>query len=388
MCQIPKVVLLVETARSFGREFVKGVARYSRLHGPWSFHITPGDYAQVVPKVREWGGSGIIARIPNERIAKEILRARVPTIALGLTDEQMARGSRLARISEVSSDAAEVARLAADHLIKRRYSNFAYVGSEDRPWSKRRESAFYVYLAKCGYSPHIYRQPKRVKDRVWEREQEFLARWIGELPTPIGLFACDDDRGREVLEACTLAGMGIPTDVGVVGVDNDEVFCDLANPPLSSVALNAETAGFRAAELLDGLMQRRIRKPRRILVEATGVIARRSTDFIAEGDEIAAALRFIRDNNGRNISVAQVVHKASTSRRSLEKRFRVAIGRSIHEEIQLVRLDRAKRLLITTPYSVEKVGRIAGFGSTPYFIQFFSKWVGKTPRRYRVELTS
>lgn len=223
---------------------------------------------------------------------------------------------------------------------------------------------------------------------VWEREQEFLAHWIGELPTPVGLFACDDDRGREVLEACTLAGIKVPTDVGVLGVDNDEVFCDLSDPPLSSIAQNAETSGYRAAELLDGMMRKKIGKPRRIVVEATGVIARRSTDYLAVGDEIATALKFIRDHNGKNISVEHVVREAATSRRSLEKTFRTSVGRTIHEEIQLVRLDLAKRLLLETPDSVEKVGHMAGFGSTPYFIQFFLKWVGKTPRRYRVDLAS
>lgn len=388
MRRIPKVVLLVETARGFGREFLGGIARYARLNGPWSFHIRPGDYSQTVPKVREWGANGIIARIPDERVAKEVLQARLPTIAIGLTDQQLAAGSSLARLSEVSSDPVEVARLAAEHLLRRRYPHLAFVGCEDRGWSQRREHAFYDYLAERGIRPHIYRQPSRARDRIWEREQEYLARWISELPTPIGLFACDDDRGREVLEACTLAGRSIPTEVGVVGVDNDAVFCDLADPPLSSVALNAETAGYRSAELLDGMMRGRVRKPRRIVVEATGVVERRSTEYVAADDEVAAAMKFIRDQNGTNISVARVVREVGSPRRRLEKEFRTSVGRTIHEEIQLVRLERAKRLLLETPYSIEQIARVAGFGSTTYFIQFFMKWEGKTPRRFRVDLAS
>lgn len=388
MRQIPKVVLLVETARGFGRDFLSGVARYARLNGPWCFHIRPGDYSQMVPHVREWGGTGIIARIPNERVAKQVLQARLPTIALGLTDEQLSKGSPLACLSEVSSDAQEVSRMAADHLLRRRYPHLAFVGCEDRGWSQRREHAFYSYLAERGIRPYIYRQPSRVRDRIWVREQDYLARWIRELPTPIGLFACDDDRGREVLEACTLAGRSIPAEVGVVGVDNDAVFCDLADPPLSSIALNAETAGYRSAELLDGMMRGRIRKPRKIVVEATGVVERRSTEFVAADDDVAAAIKFIRDQNGTNISVTRVVREVGSPRRRLEKEFRAAVGRTIHEEIQLVRLERAKRLLLETPYSVEQIARVAGFGSTTYFIQFFLKWEGKTPRRFRVDLAS
>ena len=264
---------------------------------------------------------------------------------------------------------------------------FAYVGSEDRAWSQRRETAFYNYLTERGFSPHIYRQPKRPRDREWEREQAYLAKWISELPTPIGLFACDDDRGREVLEACSLAGLHVPEDVAVVGVDNDEVFCELSDPPLSSVAVNAESAGYRAAALLDGMMRGRVRKPQRIVVEALGVVTRRSTEIVAVEDaDIATALRFIHREQGHDISVESVVREVAVSRRNLEKRFRNTIGRTILEEIQLVRLERAKRLLIETTYPVSKVADMAGFGSAGYFIQFFQKRVGKTPRKYRMHL--
>ncbi len=387
MRDIPKVALLVETARGVGRNLLRGIARYSRLHGPWTFHITPGDYKQLVPKIRQWGGTGIIARIPDERAARAILRAGVPTIALGLTDTQMRPHNPLSQLSEISSDPIEVSRLAADHLLDRRFSHFAYVGVEDRGWARRRERAFRNYLQERGFEPHVYRQPRRLRDRVWEREQAYLAQWISRLPTPIGLFACDDDRGREVLEACTLAGLRVPFDVAVVAVDNDEVFCDLSDPPLSSVALNSEAAGYRAAELLDGMMLGRIRRPQRIAIDALEVVTRRSTDFLAlDDEEIAAALQFIRRKNGRDITVDRVVEEVAVSRRSLEKRFRAAVGRTILEEIHLVRLDRAKRLLIETPYPVSKIAHIAGFGTTAYFIQFFLKRVGKTPRRYRYDL--
>jgi LacI family transcriptional regulator len=222
---------------------------------------------------------------------------------------------------------------------------------------------------------------------VWEREQEFLADWIGKLPTPIGLFACDDDRGREVLEACNLAGLHVPEDVAVIGVDNDEVFCELSNPPLTSVALNAEAAGYRAAALLDDLMHGRVRKPQRIVVETLGVVTRRSTDVVAvEDEDVVAALQFIHREQGKGISVDDVVQHAAVSRRNLETRFRETMGRTILEEIQLVRLERAKRLLVETTYPVSKVAELAGFGSAGYFIQFFQKRLGKTPRRYRIDL--
>jgi LacI family transcriptional regulator len=387
MREIPKVALLIETARGFGRDFLLGVARYARLHGPWSFHITPGDFKQAVPKMKQWGGTGIIARIPDERIAHAVLEANLPTVTVGLTDEQLSAGNPLSKLPEVSPIESEVVRLVIEHLMGRGFRRFAFVGLEDRSWSNRREAAYIEQLEKVGITPHIYRSPKRATDRVWEKEQNIVADWIAKLPMPIGLFACNDDRGREVLEACSLAGLSVPEDVAIVGVDNDEVFCELSNPPLSSLALNAETAGYRAAALLDEMMHGRGQKPARIVVEALGVVTRRSSEIVAvEDEDIATALKFIYREQGRGISVDDVVEHAALSRRNLETRFRETIGRTILEEIQLVRLERAKRLLVETTYPVAKVAELAGFGSAGYFIQFFQKRVGKTPRKYRIDL--
>lgn len=389
MRDIPKVALLVETSRSFGRDLLCGISRYAQLHGPWNFHIKAGDFEQALPKMKQWGGTGIIARIPNERVAKAILEANLPTIALGLTDEQMLPGSPLAAFSELSSDAVEVATMAANHLMERRFRHFAYVGVEDRAWSKRREREFTLQIRKAGFEPHIYPQPPKPADRVWEKEQALIVKWLDQLPKPVGLFACNDDRGREVLEACRLMKLRVPEDVAVVGVDNDEVFCGLAYPPLSSVALNAETAGYRAAELLDGMMHGTIAKPRRIQVEALGVVTRRSTDIVAvEDEDVASALQYIHREQGCNISVESVVQEVAVSRRNLEKRFRDTIGRTILEEIQITRLERAKRLLLETTYPVSKVAELSGFGTTGYFIQFFQSRVGRTPRKYRTELST
>jgi LacI family transcriptional regulator len=387
MQSTPKVALLIETSYGVGREMLRGIAKYARLHGPWSFHFTPGDYEQVVPKMRLWGGTGIIARISNDRIAKAVLDAKLPTIAICLTDDQRRPENPLSKFSEVTSDAEDVARRAVNHFLERQLRTFAFVGLEDLAWSHRREQAFSACLAAEGFQPHIYRQPTRMIDRVWEREQPILTEWIRSLPKPVGLMACNDDRGREVLDACRLAGIRVPESVAVLGVDNDDAVCDLADPPLSSVALNAETAGYRAAELLDDLMQHRVTRPRRVLIESLGVVTRRSTEVIAVNDpDVAAALQFIRRNQGFGISVAQVAEEVAISRRSLEKRFRQVTGRTILEDMQLVRLERAKNLLLETAYPISKIARITGFGSTGYFVQFFRKQLGTTPRRFRTQL--
>jgi LacI family transcriptional regulator len=208
--------------------------------------------------------------------------------------------------------------------------------------------------------------------------------------------ACDDDRGRQVLEACRAGGLVVPEQVAVVGVDNDELLCELADPPLSSIALNAEAGGYRAAAILDRMMRARVRggrppwrrpRPARLVVEALRVVARRSTDIIALDDqEVAAALHFLHDHAGEPIGVADVVADRLISRRSLELRFRAAVGRTIHEELQRIRLERARRLLLETDLAIPAVARAAGFSSPSYLAQVFRRALRTTPARYRREL--
>ena len=380
-----RVALLVETARVFGRELLQGVAQYSHDHGPWSFHINPGDYDQVLPKMREWRGTGIIARVPDERTAEKILAAGVPSITIGMSY----LGVECEGVPDICPDEDEIAKLAADHLLDRGFRHFAYVGNPDRGWCALRYAAFKRYLNGLGIEPIVYETPKGYRGRKWEHEQPILAEWMGSLPNPIGVFACDDDRGREVLEASSLAGLNVPEDLAVVGVDNDEVFCELSDPPLSSVKLNARTAGYRAAQMLDGLMSGSITEPKPIVVEALGVVGRRSSEIVAIDDEdVAEALKIIHNNHGKDVSVDYIVEELAVSRRNLEKRFREALGRSILDEVQRARLDYSKRLLVETSYSIARVSRLAGFGSVGYFIQFFQRRVGKTPGKYREDLSS
>jgi len=384
MSDTPKVALLIETARGYGRQMLRGIVRYARLHGPWGFYITPGDFEQALPKMQQWGGTGIIARIETQRIAKAILDSGLPTIALDLSESELKPDHPLSRLSEVSSDSAGAARMAAEHLLGRGFRRFAFVGIAGRVWSGRREAAFCRSIAAAGYAVDVYEPPRARRDRVWEREQAVLAEWIRQLPKPAGLLACNDDRGREVLEACRAAEIRVPEELAVIGVDNDELLCELADPPLSSVALNAEGVGYRAAALLDRMMRRRLRKPRRLVAEPLHVVTRRSTEMIAIDDpEVAEAVGFIHDHATEFIQVDDVVRHVAISRRNLETRFRKLVGRTPHAELQRIRLQRAIRFLQETDLSIPEIAEAIGYTTPSYFIQVFRKELGTTPARYR-----
>lgn len=380
----PRVALLIETSRGYGRAMLRGIVRFARLHGPWSFYITPGDFEQALPQMSQWGGAGIIARVETVEVAKAIVAANVPTILVGIDPRIGAVVPRLEKLSEISSDSEGAARLAAEHLLAKGFQNFAYVGLWDRSWSERRQAAYCTAIETAGFEPIVYPFPKSSKQRSWEFELSNLAEWITNLPKPVGIMACNDDRGRGVLEACRLAGVRVPEEVAVIGVDDDELFCDLADPPLSSVALNAEHGGYRAAHLLDQLIRGNVNTPQKLIVEPTHVVTRRSTEVQAAGDqEVAAALGFIHRNRARNFTVNDVAGDVGISRRNLELKFRRSTGRTILAEIQRIRLDHAKRMLRDTDIPIPQIAASSGYNSASYLTQVFHKEVGVTPARYR-----
>jgi len=217
---------------------------------------------------------------------------------------------------------------------------------------------------------------------------ERLAAWIRELPKPVGIMACFDIVGRQVLEGCRLIDVAVPDEAAVVGVDNDELLCELADPPLSSVSPDTQRTGYVAAELLDKLMSGKKVPPKGHFIEPLGVIVRESSDVLAiEDADVSQAVRFIRAHACEGINVQDVLGGGSTqlalSRRVLESRFKRLIGRTPHEEIDRVRLNRVKELLRETDLPLAEIARRAGYEHVEYLSVVFKKKAGVPPSEYR-----
>lgn len=386
--RMPQVALLLETSTEYGRGLLRGIVRYSRLHGPWSLYVAPGHFEQVLPKAKSWSGTGIIARIRSPEIARLIRATRLPFVASSLDESRSPTG--LDNFGEIRTNSAAIARMAAEHLVERNLRYFAFCGLVGCAWSLHREAAFSQYLYQQGFGCQTHRLelanwmqwPNWIED--WESEQPLLVDWLKSLPKPVGLMACNDACGREVLQACGTAGLHVPDDVAVVGVDNDEMMCELASPPLSSVALDVEKAGYEAARLLDELMSGNLNSGRVVEVEPLYVATRQSSDFLRQDDPcVAAALRFIKNHAGQAIGVPNLVEHVQVSRRTLERRFLRAVGRSILSEITSRRLERAKRLLLETDLPSYRVASGAGFGSMKTFNRVFRHAEGVPPKCFR-----
>ncbi len=378
MPKMHKVVVLLETSHEYGRGLMRGIVRYARLNGPWSLHVPPWSIHENPPRMDEIQASGVIARITSPQVARVLKNWKLPAIVLEATHARFAPAQQRLGFCEIHADSAAVAKTAAKHLMERGFRQFAYCGLPNCVWSYLRQQVFSRYVREAGFPCSVYpchADPQKTIP---------LAEWLQSLPRPVGLMACNDERARQVLLACENALVQVPEELAVVGVDNDELLCELSTPSLSSVALNLEEAGYQAAELLDGLMRKRIHGRHEVPVHPTWVHGRRSTDVVPLTDrETALALRFIRDHANQPVGVNEVADATGLSRRTLERRFRQHLGRSVLEELTRCRLERAKRLLLETDLSMEKTAHAAGFGNLRPMLRAFRQGLGCSPTAYR-----
>lgn len=383
MAEIPKVILWVETSCGYGRRLLQGISRYCHLHGPWRFYLRPPHYSQTgitrqeLLEIKNWGADGAIVRkLKND---DEIIALGLPTIASPNIIEQCPH------LPILHVDRVAAGKMAADHLISQGFQRFAFVGFDDMQWSRERGESFAKTVTQAAFEFHIYNGTVSQIHRSRDKEQIRLVDWLKSLPKPVGLMTCNDDRGQQVAEACNMAGIRVPEEVAIVGVDNDEVVCNLSNPPLSSVALNSERIGYEVAQLLSKLMTGEEKMVgQRLIDRPTHVVTRRSTDILAiEDPDIAAAVQFIRLSAGRIIQVDDVVEAATLSRRTLEERFRNILGRSILQEITRLRTNHLCQMLMETKMSVYQIALSMGYPSAENIARYFRREKGMSPIGYR-----
>jgi LacI family transcriptional regulator len=309
---------------------------------------------------------------------EDIIAMGIPTVSCPYTRE------RIPGITNIMTDHVNVGKMGAEHLLELGFQQFAYCGFNDWWWSRKRGEAFSKTVAEAGYPTYFYPQPRAKAKRTWDKELPVIADWLLTLPKPIGLMTCNDDRGEWVIEACKIAGLNVPDEVAIVGVDNDPLICDLCDPPLSSIVLNVEKAGYEAAALLDKMMAGERATRSDIHVRPTHVTTRQSTDVLAVDDaNVAAAIRFIRQHSKAVVQVGDVVDAVALSRRVLEKRFRAILGRSIHDEIRRTRVEQIIQMLAETAMSISEIAQALGFSDAAHISRYFRREKGMSPLAYR-----
>lgn len=381
----PRVALLIESSRSYGRELLMGIAKYVRIHGPWSIEFEEGDPGEHFPKwFSRWKWDGIIARVSTPEMAEVLRRTGVPVVDLSGSLPE-------AGFPRIRSDEKAVGRMAAEHLLERGFKNFAFCGFNGTDWSDLRRASFEQRVSEAGFVCQAFEGSAPLQslssldyEEHGERHERDLMAWLQSLPKPCGLMACNDARGRQVLNCCREVGVAVPDEVAVIGVDKDEIFCELSDLPLSSVILNTQQIGFEAAVLLAKLMAGESSELSSIVVKPMSVMARQSTDVLAIDDRhIAAALRHIREYACDGLDVESILKVIPLSRSVLERRFSQILGSSPKAEILRIRLDRVCRLLAESDLSLAEVAEKAGFEHPEYMSRLFKKKMGITPGEFR-----
>jgi LacI family transcriptional regulator len=371
-----KIVLLVETSRSFGRQLIMGIANYSKLYGPWSFYKEPIDLKSSIPHLTSWKPDGIIMR--DSLITKELLKLNIPTIVA------IHNSTYPKKLPTIKTNSKAIAKMASQHFLEKGLKNLAYCGFDDYEWSTGRGKYFAIFNRKAGYKTHTYVQQKKAKNSDWENEQRHVSEWVDSLPKPVAIFACNDDRGQHILEVCKLINLKVPEDVAVIGVDNDPMICDLGDPPLTSIALNVESAGFEAAKLMDHMITNRTLSGEQILVSPIHLVQRQSSDILAVSDpEVNSAINFIKKNAQNKILVKDVVKETSLSRRTLERKFKQTIRRSIYGEIKRVRIELIAKMLIETDLPISHITSLFNFTDVEHISRYFKLEKGIGLRDFR-----
>ncbi|MCX7723047.1 MAG: DNA-binding transcriptional regulator [Verrucomicrobiae bacterium] len=358
----------------------RGIERYALEHG---WHLCPDvTKEKVIPW--GWDGDGILAWLgAGDDLAEFVMQARKPTVDFSYRRKHLP-------FPRVLVDHKEVAKLVADHFISRGLKHVAYYSDVDN-WAFNENGSWFIQFVAARALDCVWLKWHESPDYTtgklqWQKKRKWLAAQLKRLPKPLGVFAANDDRAIEVLEVCEAAGLKVPEEVGIVGVDNSIMAVDAMQIPVSSVDTNLELVGYMGATLLDKLMHGYPAPTEPLRIPPKGLVVRKSSDLLAVQHEgVARALRYMWENFNRPIGVEDLARLAGMSRRSLHTAFVLHLGRTPGAELHNLRIQHAKKLLVETEHKVETISAMCGYSSLNSFSVAFKNAVGIAPAEFRAK---
>ncbi len=387
MTESRRIAVAAERSSEYGRRFIQGVASVAERHPEWDLVLLDPD--RVADAVSD-GYDGWICRVADVRTKNALMKCGKPVVDCLCAQE-------CPSFAALMTDADAIGRLAAEHLMKRRFSNYAFCGYRDVAFSDRRRNAFAAFLEENGIRPSIYR-PQFSRRKMFGRDfllgdrvaappdADELAKWLMRLPKPVGVFCCDDLRASQLVSLCHSLKLAVPGDVAVLGVDNDPIYCMFSMPRISSIDPDALEIGRTAADTLAKILEdkRLAKHPPRIAVPPKGVAARESTNSYPNAPHwFTDAFSFIRENASKGISASDVFRHVGYSRTLVERAFRESAKSSVQREIVAARIEETKRLLASTSRPIKEVARLSGFSSIEYLSRTFAAATGLSPTAWR-----
>jgi LacI family transcriptional regulator len=373
-----RISLVIDKNLSAGRKLLRGFLGFESARHGWVMHSVDNLEAVNLQRLKLWKPDGVLVGMDQVRWPAELDAAHVVSISSGPPDGPH---------PSVGIDQQRVGELGAQHFLERGFRDFAYFGDLASSDAQRQMAGYTAKVHEALPAAQVHGAPPLPRldmSQAWATADESLVAWLSGLPRPVGLMLANDELGLWVLQLCGMAGLRVPDDVAVLGVNDDTLNCEMTTPPLSSIQVPFGQVGEEAARMLHALIRGEPVPDSARRLPPLGVTVRESTDVLAVKDEhLVAAVRFIEQSAHRPLGVEDVLDQVDISRRSLERLFRRHLGRTPLQEIRRAHIRRAKLLLTTTDHNLQAIADRSGFATTYHLCRTFRKETGQTAITYR-----
>ncbi len=383
MSDTKNILIMHSDSRGAERGFILGIAKYANLNTNWILQKEDPFYRST--RISSYNyllknkfDGVFIAGALYEKLRDYLDSDKTPFVISAHTE--VVEG-----VPNVIGGWHQSGKMAARHLAACGLKNFAFCGFDEFCWSRGRKDGFINTVEKTGFTVRALDLKSKIKAGSASREHAKIVKWLNSLTKPVGIMTCNDDLGREVLEICKIENIKVPDEVAIIGSDNDELICNLCHPPLSSIAINNEKAGYEAARLLDNIIREKEKMgDRNIELEPLRLFARQSTNTLAVSEQdIVEAIRYIRKNARNPIRVQDIADAVYISRRVLQRKFKKYLNRSIYDEINRARYSLVEQFLLETNMSISQIAEKLNFSGEQNLARFFKKMRGISPNEFR-----
>ena len=378
-----RLLIITDFTESFAYKLLKGIVSYNRGKEQWTICRMPPSYKRhlgaegVVNWAKNWGADAVIGQFAGNDEVSLFTKNGIVVVAQDYI-------RKFNGIPNITADYHGTGRMAAEYFIGKGYTNFAFFGFRDVCWSDERYEGFKKAVEESGYGDHLSSYRMQDINAIWYYELDRLSDWLRDLPKPVAVMACDDNQASNLIDACNSIGIKMPGEVAIIGVDNDEIICNLNTPSLTSIHVDIENGGYRTAELIDRIVSDRSTRVEDIVLKPVKVVSRISTASYATDDtQILNAIQFIHQNLTKKISVSDVMKEAALSRRLLERRFKAVTGESIYQYISRNKVKLFADMLLDTNDQVINVALNLGENDSKSISRKFKAAYGMAPNEWR-----
>ena len=378
-----RLLFITDFTEQFAYRLLKGVMQYAEQTEPWVVCKMPPAYKKqvgmkgVLKWAKRWKADVVIGQFEPDDDVTIFRKEGIVAIAQDYI-------SKFDSIPNITADYDLTGALAARRFLSRGFQNFAFFGHNNVCWSDERCEGFRKRIEEAGFGQNFYKYDRQHIDSLWSYDLPLLKEWLLGLPKPVAIMACDDNQGSILIQACTSFGIKIPSEAAIMGVDNDEILCNMSNPALTSINIDIERGGFTAAKMAERMKKDPDYPGEDIVLKPLNIVARMSSNVFATDDSaILAALQYIGANVDRKILVKDVLDQVPLSRRLLEQRFLKVTGTTIYRYISELRMNRFAELLLSSKDSIANIAARLDEPDTKSISRRFQAIKGCTPSEFR-----